>query len=64
MAETSSGKRKPRSPQFNMIVPDGFLEEIEEWRASQRPVPSRTAAIVELCRRAILAEKLAQSDRK
>jgi hypothetical protein len=60
-ADARPGKRKPRSPQFNMIVPEGFLEEIEEWRANQRPVPSRTAAIIELCRRAIQAEKL---DRK
>lgn len=55
---------RQRTPQFNLVVPDStFLDEIEEWRAKQRPVPSRSAAIIELCRRAMMAETLKECEK-
>jgi hypothetical protein len=42
--------------QFNMRVKPEFMEELENWRAKQRPIPSISEAIVTLCKRAIRDE--------
>ena len=48
--------------QFNMRVKPEFMEEIENWRAKQRPIPSASEAIVTLCMRAIRAESRTAQD--
>jgi hypothetical protein len=48
--------------QFNMRVKPEFMEEIENWRAKQRPIPSASEAIVTLCMRAIRAEYRSAQD--
>jgi len=48
--------------QFNMRVKPEFMEEIENWRAKQRPIPSASEAIVTLCMKAIQADEKAEKE--
>ena len=36
-------------------VPEKLLDELEAWRAAQRPIPTESQAVAELLRRALKA---------
>jgi hypothetical protein len=39
----------PKDSTLQMRVSKAFLKSIDEWRAKQRPIPSRAEAIRRLC---------------
>jgi hypothetical protein len=46
-----------KSHQMQMRVDEQFLAAIDDWRAAERPVPSRSEAVRLLCYKAIEADK-------
>lgn len=53
-------KKELKSTRFIMSVEPSFLERVDDWRAVQRPVPSRAEAIRRLVEFAMSAEPLAE----
>ena len=47
---------------FTMRVDRGFMRALDEWRARQRPIPSRSEALRRLAIRAIRANNVHQDD--
>lgn len=45
---------------FQLAMPETWLARVEEWRATQRPVPSKSAAIRQLVDLALAG--MAESD--
>ena len=38
-----------RRPGIEIVAPKDFLDKLDTWRAAQKPIPSRSAAIRYLC---------------
>jgi hypothetical protein len=49
---------KDKSSRFEMVIPPGWMDKIDAWRATQPGIPSRAEAI----RRLVEAGLLAQSE--
>lgn len=41
---------------FQLVAPASWFERIDEWRASQRPIPSKSEAIRLLVEKALAAK--------
>lgn len=50
-------EREQKTHQMQMRADPGFLDALDDWRAAQRPVLTRSEAVRVLCLRAISAEK-------